>query len=75
MALRTSRRSSVANLDEVIDPGAPDWKRSGLKVPSLIRITRVAVAHESILLGTTGEVDANRLDRIKQKLANWLLNR
>ena len=74
MALRTSRRSSVANLDEVIDPGAPDWKRSGLKVPSVIRITRVAVAHESILLGTTGEVDAN-LDRIKQKLANWLLNR
>ena len=74
MALRTSRRSSVANLDEVIDPGAPDWKRSGLKVPSVIRINRVAVAHESILLGTTGEVDAN-LDRIKQKLANWLLNR
>jgi len=65
----------VLNFDEVVDPGASDWKRSGLKVSSVIRITRVAVAHESILLGTIGEVDMNRLDRIKQKLANWLLGR
>ena len=52
----------VVNLDEVVDPGEPDWRSSGLKVPSVIRITRVAVAHESILLGTIGEVDANRLE-------------
>ena len=61
--------------DEVVEREATDWKRSGLKVPSIIRIARVAVVHKSILLGGIGEVEPIRLDRIKRKLADWLLSR
>ena len=65
----------ITGFDEVIDRNATDWKRSGLKMPSVIRIARVAVVHESIFLGGIGEVDPSRLDRIKQKLADWMLAR
>ena len=65
----------VADFDEVVEREATDWKRSGLKVPSIIRIARVAVVHKSILLGGIGEVEPIRLDRIKRKLADWLLSR
>ena len=63
----------IAGFDEVIDSKAPDWEKSGLKIPSVIRIARLAVVHETILLGSIGEIEQSRLDRIKQQLAGWLL--
>ncbi len=65
----------IADFDEVIDREASDWARSGLKMPSIIRISRVAVVNESILLGGIGEVEPDRLDKIKRKLSDWLLSR
>ena len=63
----------VAGFDEVMDTKATDWEKSGLRIPSVIRVARVAVVHESVFLGGIGEVDPSRLDRIKQKPADWIL--
>jgi mRNA interferase MazF len=56
----------------MISPEDSDFQQSGLKQPSIIRISRLAVAIEDILIGKLGEVDSRRLRRIKQMLSNWI---
>ena len=62
----------ILDFDEIITPNDSDFKESGLKVPSLIRIGRLAVVEGDILLGKLGQIDVQRLLRIKQKLARWI---
>jgi mRNA interferase MazF len=62
----------VPDFDEVITPNELDFKDSGLKVPSLIRIGRLAVVDGNILIGKLGQIDLKRLSRIKQKLSAWI---
>lgn len=64
-------RLKVPDFDEMITPHDSDFKETGLKVPSLIRIGRLAVVDGDILLGRLGQVDTQRLLRIKQKLSRW----
>jgi mRNA interferase MazF len=47
---------------------------SGLKLPSLIRVGRLAVVEEAILVGSVGQIDSHRLERIKGRLARWLID-
>jgi mRNA interferase MazF len=63
---------NVPDFDEVIIPNDVDFKYSGLKVESLIRIGRLAVVDGGILIGKLGQIDAQRLLRIKQKLSIWI---
>jgi mRNA interferase MazF len=58
--------------DEIISPNDPDFKNSGLKLTSLIRISRLAVVNADILLGNIGRIDDIRLARIRQKLSQWI---
>ena len=62
----------VPDFDEVIIPNDLDFEESGLKVPSLIRIGRLAVVEGDILIGKLGQIDTQRLLRIKQKLSRWI---
>lgn len=62
----------IPDFDEVIAPGDADFSDSGLKVSSLIRISRVAVVDGSILLGKTGQISNDHLKRIKQNLSRWI---
>jgi mRNA interferase MazF len=62
----------ISGFDEIITPNDPDFADSGLKAPSLIRISRLAVINGDILIGTIGQVDSFRLSRIKQKLSQWI---
>lgn len=43
-----------------------------MKVPSVIRVGRLAVVADDILLGAMGHVSKERLARIKKRLAEWL---
>ena len=63
---------NVPDFDEVVTPNDVDFKDSGLKVPSLIRIGRLAVVDGGILIGKLGQIDTQRLLRIKQKLSIWI---
>jgi mRNA interferase MazF len=65
-------RHTIADFDEIIDQEDADFANTGLKVTSLIRIGRLAVINEEILLGTIGSITPNKLQRIKTRLANWL---
>jgi mRNA interferase MazF len=64
----------IPGFDQVIGPHDPDFQDSGLKVPSLIRIGRLAVVNAAMLLGKIGRVDDLRMVKIKENLSKWILN-
>ena len=62
----------IPDFDEITSPNDLDFRESGLKVPSLIRIGRLAVVDGDILIGKLGQIDTQRLLRIKQKPSRWI---
>lgn len=66
-------RHKVEGFDEVVGPSDDDFVNSGLKTESLIRVGRLATVDSSVLLGAIGEISAERLARIRRKIADWVL--
>jgi mRNA interferase MazF len=62
----------IPGFDEIIAADDPGFENSGLKVPSLLRLGRLAVVNDEILLGKIGGIDSLRLVRIKEKLSIWI---
>ncbi|MDO8871714.1 MAG: type II toxin-antitoxin system PemK/MazF family toxin [Methanoregula sp.] len=62
----------TAGIDEVIKMTDPDFSHTGLKLPSLIRVTRVAVVSTSILEGVIGSIPHSRLLRIRARICQWI---
>ena len=62
----------IPGFDETIFPDDLDFKDSGLKMPSLIRSSRLAVVNADILAGKIGHVADLRLARIRQNLSKWI---
>ena len=65
----------IAGFDEVITHGDADFDASGLKMPSLLRTSRLAVVDGEILLGRLGKIEDRRLIRIKQRISEWVNSR
>ena len=70
--LRPIVRHAIPEFDEIVREDDVDFAASGLKMPSLIRVGRLAVVQGEILLGAIGQVEDERLRRIKAHLADWL---
>lgn len=66
-------RHYLAGFDEIVHAEDDDFMASGLKVASVIRVGRLAVVSGDVLLGAIGQIAESRLRRIKQRLAEWLL--
>ena len=62
----------IAGFDEVIKPEDSDFPASGLKLPSVIRVSRLAVVEKTILLGAIGEISSDRLSSIKTAISYWI---
>jgi mRNA interferase MazF len=62
----------LRGLDEIITPDDTDFRESGLKLPSVIRVCRLAVVNGDILIGKIGQIDNSRLLRIKRNLSQWM---
>lgn len=62
----------IPDFDEIVNEAESDFTESGLKVPSRIRIGRLAVVSDDILLGAIGQISNERLSRVKLRLADWL---
>ena len=66
---------AVPVFDDIVSKKDEDFLQSGLKQESAIRITRLAVVHKSILSGGIGEIRAERLQRIKRRLSDWIIGK
>lgn len=62
----------IPGFDDIITPDDPDFEGSGLKLTSLVRIGRLAVVSDEILIGKIGDIDNLRLSRIKHRLSEWI---
>ena len=62
------------DFDEVVSHADEDFRNSGLKTDSLIRVGRLAVVESKIFLGITGHISTQRLWRIKEKLSKWIMD-
>jgi len=62
----------ISGFDEIIEEGTADFKQSGLKTSSVIKIGRLAVVERTILIGTIGSIGSERLNLIKNRLSNWI---
>ena len=71
--LSTKLHQAVQGFDEVINGNSSDFEQSGLKVSSVIRVARLAVVSEEMLVGRIGEISEQRLRRIQTTLADWIL--
>jgi mRNA interferase MazF len=67
-AITSQLKHKIAGWDNIIKKTDRDFKSSGLKVSSLIRIGKLATVEESILEGQLGKISSKRLDRILKKL-------
>jgi mRNA interferase MazF len=63
----------IPDFDEIVEEDSEDFAKSGLKVPSVIRIGRLAVVDGTVLLGVLGEISMERLHKIRNRLAAWLM--
>jgi len=70
--ISTQLQQSVPELDEQIVPSDPDYRTSGLKSPSLIRMGFLAVLPQARLKGRIGSVSSGRRIRLLNRLSDFL---
>jgi len=70
--LTTQLHQALPGFDEILDESQPDFVESGVRVRSLIRISRLAVVSADMLLGNLGTIGDERLMRIRKTLADWI---
>ena len=70
--ISSQTRHYIPQFDEIIEENDSDFAQSGLKAASVIRVGRLAVVDGKALLGTTGQISPERLQRIKNHLAAWI---
>ncbi|KAA3664185.1 MAG: type II toxin-antitoxin system PemK/MazF family toxin [Chloroflexi bacterium] len=73
--ISTQVHHQVTGFDDIIAANETDFANTGLKQTSLIRVGRLAVVDENMLIGSIGEIETSRLARIKANLANWLMSK
>ena len=70
--ISTQLPQAIEGFDEVVSQDQPDFPISGLKAPSVIRVTRLAVVAADSFEGAVGEIGPERLQRIRHKIAAWI---
>ncbi len=64
---------AIPQFDEIIEREDSDFEASGLKTTSVIRMGRLAVVEQGLLLGELGAVSDQRLQAVRGRMAEWVL--
>jgi mRNA interferase MazF len=65
-------RQEIKGFDWVIPEGSIDFRQSGLKSGSLVRLGFLAVVPEQSIPGGIGNVSQERLNALREKLADYI---
>ena len=65
-------RTAVVGVDVVIDRQHSAFRSSGLKVPSVLRIGKLATISSALILGPLGTLDPRLIDDIVRRLTSLL---
>ena len=68
-AVSSQLRHECPGFDEIISTIDDDFKTSGLKVSSLIRLGLIATIPRAAMIGELGAISDERLERLRQSLA------
>lgn len=68
----TKLHQTIEDFDETIDQHSLDFESCGIKIPSVIRISRLAVVSTQSLRGCLGSIEDQRLKRIQAHLCQWI---
>ena len=71
-ALSSKLEHECAGFDDVIAADDDDFRASGLKVASLVRLGLVAAIPKSAVLGELGMISEARLQRLRSRLARHI---
>lgn len=75
LALITSQtQQAVPKFDEMIEADDADYKLTGLKVRSVVRLARLASVESNVINARLGRISEKRLAQIKSRLVDWLRN-
>ena len=69
VAFISSRVSGILKSSVVVDETHPDFKLTGLKTSSVIRLDKVATVLKSLIVGEIGETGATLKKEVNEKLA------
>jgi mRNA interferase MazF len=58
--------------DEVVAVSDNDFAATGLKVSSVLRLSRLAVVDGRMITGSLGTIGPTRLATIRRKLSDWI---
>ena len=58
----------IHKFDLLIDSKDKDFKKTGLKSKSIIKVTKIATLDKAVILGQIGELDIKRMVNIKKIL-------
>ncbi len=73
LALISSRiYQAIPNFDDIIDISDDDYLVTGLKITSVIRLSRLATVESSVISARLGNISLDRLKRIKIRLIDWI---
>jgi mRNA interferase MazF len=73
LALISSRTyQTIPEFDEIVDPSDSDYETSGLKVRSVIRLSRLATVESSVINARLGNISPERIQQLKGRLIGWL---
>lgn len=64
-------QQAEVNLDEQILSTDTDFTDSGLKATSVLRLSRLAVLANELMVGSIGAISDDRLSRVRQRLSAW----
>ena len=71
-AISSKLHHEVKGFDDVIDAKADDFKSSGLKVSSLIRLGLVITIPHSAIAGEMGLISEERLFRLRERFSEHI---
>ena len=63
---------AIPEFDEIVAISDDDYPKTGLKVTSVIRLSRLTTVEASVISACLGNISLERLNRIKSRLIDWL---